>query len=401
VTQSPDPTSPIAAVVHPDPYLYYARLVRNRPLYQDADLGLWIASSAAAVTALLTNPACRVRPPSEPVPQHLVGSPAGELFRRLVRMNDGALHKPCKTALRATLDAMDPPRLALESARWAAQLVSSLGSAPDSASLMAFAFALPVHVVGSLVGFEDSLLPEITALVGRFVACLSPAAMPEQVGHGKAAAALLLELGNALNRPTPPHVDNVFHALGAQCRHHACDDPDVIIANAIGLMTQSYEATAGLITATLLTLARSEPLRGQIRGEPALLAPLIDEVLRFDPPVQNTRRFVAEPAVIQEHQFKSGDAVLLVLAAANRDPASNTDPDRFDLARRNRRNFTFGVGPHACPGQTVATSIAQAAVAAFLESGLDPARLQPNPVYRPSANTRIPILAPRQEGGSP
>jgi cytochrome P450 len=397
-----DPAKPLFAAVHPDPYPYYACLVRDRPLYHDADLGLWIASSAAAVNAIFTNPACHVRPSGEPVPEHLRGSPAGELFRRLVRMNDGAPHERCKAALRATLDALDPPRLARENGRWAAQLVSALGSAADdSANLMAFAFAIPVHVVGSLAGFEDALLPEITALVGRFVACLSPTATSEQVELGKAAATRLLRLGTALNRPTPPHEDNVFHALSAQCRHHACDDPDVIIANTIGLMTQSYEATAGLITATLLALARSEALRGQIQDEPALLAPLIDEVLRFDSPVQNTRRFVAEPAVIQEHQFKPGDAVLLVLAAANRDPASNTDPDRFDLARPNRRNFTFGVGPHACPGQTIATSIAHAAVAALLESGLDPARLRTNPVYRPSANTRIPILAPREEGGSP
>src|SRR5262249_57507289 len=68
------PRDPIAAVTHSDPYPYYAQLVATRPFHRDDTLGLWVACSAAAVTDVLGHPACRVRPPSEPVPRPLPGS---------------------------------------------------------------------------------------------------------------------------------------------------------------------------------------------------------------------------------------------------------------------------------------------------------------------------------------
>ncbi len=78
------PPHPIAAVTHPDPYPYYADLVANRPLYRDETTGHWIASSAAAVTAVLTNDLCRVRPATEPVPRAFQGSAVADIFRHLV-----------------------------------------------------------------------------------------------------------------------------------------------------------------------------------------------------------------------------------------------------------------------------------------------------------------------------
>src|ERR1700687_4786116 len=93
------PRDPVAAVTHPDPYPYYADLVARRPLFRDDGLGLWIASSGAAVAAALTSERCRVRPLGEPVPVALIGSPAGDVFSRLVRMRDGAAHGPMKQAV--------------------------------------------------------------------------------------------------------------------------------------------------------------------------------------------------------------------------------------------------------------------------------------------------------------
>src|SRR5436190_15342527 len=75
------PLNPIAAVTHPDPYPYYADLVARMPLYYDAELRLWIASSADAVTAVLTSDLCLVRPPTEPIPKALLGSASAEIFR--------------------------------------------------------------------------------------------------------------------------------------------------------------------------------------------------------------------------------------------------------------------------------------------------------------------------------
>src|SRR5260221_9008607 len=97
------PRDPIAAVTHLDPYPYYAELVARRPLYFDAALGLWVASSANTVAAILTSARCLVRPPTEPVPEALRGSPAGKIFGHIVRFNDGASHCPLKRAVSAAL----------------------------------------------------------------------------------------------------------------------------------------------------------------------------------------------------------------------------------------------------------------------------------------------------------
>ncbi len=395
-TRIEEPANPVAAVVHPDPYPYHSRLVRDRPLYRDPALGLWVASSAAAATAVLSNPACRVRPPDEPVPRSLLGSHAADLFGRLIRMTDGRTHDDHKRAIGATLDSLDPTWISRTCDRWTAHLAS--GRSPDSTGLMEFAFATPVHVVGSLVGFADSSLSELTTLVERFVACLSPMATPEQLERGKAAAADLWEHGRALGRSATGE-SGILQQLVAHSRQHR-DDPEALWANAVGLMIQSYEATAGLIATTLTTLTRSEPLRRRILSDPTYLAAVVDEVLRFDSPVQNTRRFVTESVMIDGHSLSPGDAILVVLAAANRDPSANSDPDRFDTARRDRRDFTFGLGPHACPGRAIATSIATTAVGALITNGLDPARLEPHVAYRPSVNTRIPILRICDERGA-
>jgi len=81
-----------------------------------------------------------------------------------------------------------------------------------------------------------------------------------------------------------------------------------------------------------------------------------------------------------------------VLAAANRDPAANPEPERFDPSRAARRVFTFGAGPHACPGEGLARAIALAGVEALLAADAAPRGIAGAVTYRPSANARIPLL---------
>ena len=97
---------------HPDPYPYYARLVAERPFHYDARLKLWVAASAAAVSAVLQSPLCRVRPPAEPVPQHLGDGAAAQVFTRLVRMRDDPAREATKQALLAALSALPPAKIA-------------------------------------------------------------------------------------------------------------------------------------------------------------------------------------------------------------------------------------------------------------------------------------------------
>lgn len=314
--------TPTTAAASPDPYPYYASLVMQRPFHRDDDLGLWIAASARAVEAVLGSDAMRVRPLCEPVPAVIAGTPAGDLFGRFMRMTDGPYHAARKHEAVLALDSWacgDLDSWARECARIFPQR-----------DLASFMHRFPAFAMSHMLGLRGTDALKAADAAVDFARSLS-----------NAAADVLL---------------SSFAALGQDAR----------IADAIGFLFQSVDATAGLIGNTLLAL----------RGAPQTpLAQLVTHVARHDSPVQNTRRFAARDVTILENRVLEGDAVLVLIAAANRDPQS-------------RRSYTFGVGEHACPGERIACALTAAAVSVIqAEFGVQSLHLAG---YRPSANVRIP-----------
>lgn len=386
------PASPVSAVTHPDPYPYYRDLVARSPLYRDDSLGLWVAASADAVTAVLTSPLGRVRPVAEPVPAALLGSPAADIFGRLVRMIDGPGHGIMKQAVTATIDSMSATGARAVAERWARTLAAEIDPWASPAQLDGFTVALSTHVIASLLGVPDQGLRDAERCVGRYVSAVSPAADVERLERGKEAARDLIDL---VGSPVIASETGLLSVLSREARRAGCEDTGAIAANAIGFMTQAYEATAGLIGNTLLALAGRPELAARIPTDSRRLDDVLREVLRHDPPVQNTRRFIAADGQVAGRRMAAGDTVLVVLAAANHDAAANREPERFDVARTHRRTFTFGVGFHACPGEVLAITIARAGIEGLLSRGLPLGSLSGAVTYRPSANVRVPLFASR------
>jgi cytochrome P450 len=383
------PKDPIAAVTHPNPYPYYADLVAHRPLYYDEALKLWVASSAEAVTAVLMSELCRVRPTTEPVPRAIVDSASGALFQHLIRMNDGEKHDQMKQAVSATLHTGLMDQIADQSRQCADSLFNSLHLATSQERMMDFAFHLPVYVVASLLGVPEKKLEQTALWVGNFVRGIAPGGTLAQVEQGKEAAHQLREMMGEL--ATTAH-ESLFTSLMYESAQVGQKNADVIAANAIGLMMQSYDATAGLIANTLRLFATHPAIFAQVKANTCLLRSALQEVLRYDAPVQNTRRFVAQDGSIAGQAMKAGDTILVVLAAANRDSATNPHPQQFDLCRTNRRLFTFGIGAHACPGAMMAVAIAQAAIERIFAAGMTLEQWAGPIAYRPSVNARIALL---------
>lgn len=384
------PADPIAAVTHPNPYPYYTELVADKPLYYDANLGLWVASSAAAVTAVLTSELCRVRPPAELVPKHLLSSPAADIFRHLVRMNDGPDHILVKQAVSAALASLTPAAVAEQSSRWACILVADREAKGDGGYVLDFAFRLPIYVLASLLGLPDDKLASTTDWIRGFVCCLSPISSQVQIAQGKAVAGHLLVLFHSLLKLLGTPVSTLLNTLAESPSALSGNLNALAVANGIGFLSQAFEATAGLIGNTLVALAAHADLREKVAAEPTLLSPFIEEVLRYDPPIQNTRRYLASAGTIAGQAMKENDAVLVILAAANRDPSLNSQPAEFDLFRPERRLFSFGAGAHSCPGAALAITIAQAGIRELLAAGLDRELLAELTAYQPSVNARIP-----------
>jgi cytochrome P450 len=335
------PLDPLDAVGHLDPYPYYATLVAQRELRFDAGLKLWVAASAASVKAVMAHADCRVRPLAEPVPGAIAGGTAGEIYGALVRMNDGARHAQPKLALQRALGAV-PLDLAQ---RRAGDIGRRLWQ--GDAGLGSWIFELPVSVVASLIGFPDAQLPALAAWMARFVACLSPLSSAGQIAQAHAAAEELMASFKALLRQAAPQQDNLLALVLAEAREVGWDDAHALLANLVGLLSQTYEATAGLVGNSVIALARQPE---EERCEPADAATLVHAVSLLDPPIQNTRRFVARACEVDGVALEAGQAILLVLAAASRDPQGE------DHA------FGFGHGSHACPGHALACAIASGAM---------------------------------------
>ncbi len=385
------PTNPIAAVTHPNPYPYYAELATSRALYRDEALGIWIASSAATVSAVLASDLCRVRPLTELVPVALLGSAAGDLFGQLVRMNDGTYHDVLKQAVVATLHAIKPTHIVDLSRRLMYRL-------SEACSLQEVASHLSVYVIATLLGVPDDELHQTAQWMAEVVRCIAPASTSDQIETGKIATGHMFALFRHLRRAPQSMSDtNLLATLAEQAQAVGITDEDTIIANAIGFMSQAYEATAGLIGNTLVTLRNHPRMHAQVRTDDSLLPHVIQEVLRYDPPVQNTRRFVARAGLVAGQYMQASESILVVLAAANRDSAANPDPDRFDPHRTARRIFTFGYGNHACPGEILACLIAQAGIESLLATQADLSKLFTPLIYRPSANTRVALLPPHAD----
>lgn len=371
------PLDAIAAVTHPDPYPYYAALVATKPFHYDERLKLWIAASAGAVSAVLASELCRVRPAAEPIPQHLRDGAAGAVFGRLVRMTDGAQRDALKHALLQALAAVPPAEVAAGAAAAMERLLAEGCTAPD-----ALLFALPVRSMAALLGVPEEMQAQAALWTGDFVRCLLPQASAEQVARGHAAAVSLLALlGDCRNEGLLRAIDEATHGC----------DPDAVLANALGLLMQAHDATAALLGNAWVALHRRPALRDALHGDPQSVPAFIQEALRWDAPVQNTRRFLAEAGEIAGQHLRAGDTILVLLAAANRDPAANADPQRFLIDRPARRIFGFGHARHACAGPEIATAIAAAGIQYWVNHGL----AIPQAIgYRPSANVRIPYFSP-------
>ncbi|VVQ13569.1 cytochrome P450 [Pseudomonas fluorescens] len=362
--------NPISAATHTDPYPYYAELRAEGGLTFHPELKLWVASSARAVCAVLAHADCRVRPAQEPVPKAIAGGIAGKVFGQLMRMNDGERQRCPRSAIEPELAALD---LETINALVAARLITA-----DADGVYKAMFRGPVCVVAALLGFTPAQARAVSELTADFVACLSPLSNDLQLAAADAAAKHLR--GYFIELLAEPASD-FLRAI----QQRFTGDEDTLIANLIGLCSQTFEACAGLIGNTLLALRRQPALRGES------IDALLSEVQRFDPPVQNTRRFVAAPCEIAGVRVEAGDVILVLLASANRDPALNEQPEQFLPQLADRRSFSFGSGRHQCPGQALAMSIAGATVREILGRGIDLNRL--NWHYRPSLNGRVPIFS--------
>lgn len=332
----------VEAVVRACPYEIYEQIGDRSGLLWDRGLEAWIAVDAATVRSVLSHPELAVRPPDAPVPPSLAGTPAGDIFAKFARMSDGDRHRERRESAQAMLEPMTPDRTA-DATR------TVLHRPGNALTLHDLQFAVPVMTVGMLLGVPEETLGDLVCWTSAFVRAAAPGASRADADAANEAVRELARLfGDRL-------------ASGGSTPELSEEDR---IANTIGLLFQTHDATAGLVGNALVALAR--------HGDGDIERAFAD-VLRADAPVQNTRRWAVSDITLGDQPVRTGELVIAVLGGSADD-------------------CRFGSGLHQCPGERVAMTIAHEIVRFARDTGLVPDEIGRAVRYHPSGNARIPDL---------
>lgn len=331
-----------------DPYPFYARLRAAGDLVWWEEYAMPMATSHAAVNALLRDRRFG-REPVTPrdVPPHLAPFYAVEAHSML------ELEAPRHTRLRAlVLRAFTSRRIAglgPEVQTLAHELIDSFPEG-DFDLLPAFATRIPVIIIARLLGvpeaMSDDLLAWSNAMVSMYMAGRTRATEDAAVAATEAFVAFMRSYVD--ERRNDPRDDLITQLIAAEEDGERLST-DELITTCILLLNAGHEATVhSMANAVKLMLERG------VRPDDAPIDALVEETLRLDPPLHMFTRYAYEDMELFGHDFKRGDEVGLLLASANRDDATWQGADQFDPARKVQPNASFGAGVHFCIGAPLA-----------------------------------------------
>ncbi len=163
---------------------------------------------------------------------------------------------------------------------------------------------------------------------------------------------------------------------------------------AVLLLIAGSSTTTNLIGNGLLALLRHPDELDRLRRNPALVPAAVEEMLRYDAPVQTSGRTALEEVEVGGQVLAAHDMVVTLIGAANRDPARFADPDRFDVGRIGNVALSFGGGVHRCLGAGLAALQAQIVFSALIEKFRAIELIDHNPPLRPSLDQHGPQALP-------
>jgi cytochrome P450 len=219
-----------------------------------------------------------------------------------------------------------------------------------------FAFLLPVTVICELLGIPAADREGFRPLARALVATLEPMSTKEQWRAADVATVQLNEYFTALvaDRRADPRDDLVSALTQINDAHDGRLSDTELLDNLTLLLVAGFETTANLLGNGLHIILADPALRDGVSTGDGGVAAFVEEVLRYDSPVQVTSRRPSEPSEIGGQRVTPGQEVILMLGAANRDHRRFTEPDVFNAARSDAGVLSFGAGAHFCLGSALA-----------------------------------------------
>ncbi|MCV7417830.1 cytochrome P450 [Mycolicibacterium litorale] len=377
-----------------DPYPLYADLRAAGPLSLPST-NLVVFSSFADCDEVLRNPASASDRLKSSVAQREIA--AGAVARPFGAPGFLFLDPPDHTRLRRLVSSAFVPRVvkALEPDIVALvdSLLDTVAAKGEFDAVADLAYPLPVAVICRLLGVpleDEPQFSRASALLAQsldpFIAVTGQSAQgfEQRLEAGLWLREYLREL--IAGRRVEPRDDLISGLIAAEEAGDQLTE-DEIVATCNLLLVAGHETTVNLIANAILAMLRRPGQWARLAADPQRASVVAEETLRYDPPVQLVVRIAAEDMTINGVTVPRGDSMLLLLAAAHRDPEAFDRPDEFDPDRPQIRHLGFGKGPHFCLGAPLARMEAAVALSAVTTRFPD-ARLATDPVYKSNLTLR-------------
>ncbi|HEV2781481.1 MAG TPA: cytochrome P450 [Actinophytocola sp.] len=368
-----------------DPYPVFAALRERGEVHRHPGLGLAVAVSHAACSELLrARPLGRIWVDKEPAGRFAA-------FNLLHRNSLLESEPPRHTRLRRLISAAFARGHTVRLRPWvgdlAGRMVDGLAAAiaADGAAdlLEHLAAPLPIEVIGELLGVPEADRPRLQPWSNAIVKMYEYGLPARRAGAAERAAvefvAYLRELAG--KRAVEPGDDLISDLVAVRDGGDRLTD-DELVGTAVLLLMAGHEATVNVIGNGVLALLRHRDQWDRLVATPDLAPLAVEELIRFDAPLQLFERTATAETSIAGHVVRPGEKIAALLGAAARDPAVFADPDRLDVGRTPNPHLGFGAGIHYCVGAPLARVEIAAALDALL-TRLPDLRLAEEPQRRP------------------
>jgi cytochrome P450 len=374
------------------PYALYHDLREYDRVHWDPYMHAWVVTSYPEVITVLMNYSADRTPASDYLDRLGLSfmKPFAEMMRQQMLFMDPPMHARLRSICSAafTPQRIEALRKVIESI--ADTLIDKIIASGRMDMLADFANPFPAIVTATLLGVptEDhrqlgAWVVDLSEVLGNFQH--HPDRVAEIVRSLEDFKSYVAErMEEQRSRPTG---GLIYALMTAEVDGHRLSDEEVI-ANTIITLIGGHETTTNLIASGFLTLLRQPERLEQLRSHPEIIGSAIEELLRFESPVQHTARIAPADMQLGGKTIQKGSRVVAVLAAANRDPNRFPDPDRLDLLRPDNRHLAFGWAAHFCFGAPLARMEGQIAFNLLLRRLLRPALLDDTLNWRSNAGLR-------------
>jgi len=361
---------PLSPAFYADPYPAYRRLRETDPVWL-SPLGLWILTGYDDCVMSLRDPRFG-RDGFEAILSAQYGeeSEPGRLPRSMLFRDP-----PDHTRLRSLVNRAFTPRV-IEGMREQIEgvvhrLLDRVQGRGQMDVIADLAYPLPVTVICDMLGVPVADHEQIRAWSSDTIRSLDAIGIPSDpsiIERGRAGRRGIAEYFRGLlpERRRHPRADLLSSLIAAEEQGDRLTEGE-LLATCVLLFIAGHETTVNLIGNGLLALLQHPDQLERLRREPGLISRAVEELLRFDSPVQRTARITNAEVELGGKTIPKGAFVVTAIGAANRDPAHFPDPDRLDIARADNRHIAFGFGIHFCLGAPLARVEGQLAIGALLE----------------------------------